>query len=104
MTLPKRITRKWATDRAACPKMMARFFKIWPNGLTVNRKNLVLAGEKMPLSTLNFVWWKVHEGGDLLSLCKDRGLRDVFHYPASSWGLAKRHAYANTIADSLGLR
>lgn len=45
MRLPKKITKRWAQRREACPKEVAKFLEHWPEGADLTRANLLEAAE-----------------------------------------------------------
>jgi hypothetical protein len=99
-----KVTREWAKDRLACRKSVRRFFERWPNGLTLNRRNLYMAADQLPMS--NIMWF-----ASRLSL--DEALdheqwQEVYELSLTSAGRwvispAKKRAVAKALADALNL-
>ena len=100
-----KVTREWAKDRLACRKSVRRFFGRWPRGLTLNRRNLCLAADQLPMSDLLWFASMLRLGGHL-----DRQQFDAMYalaYMPNGGCLvrssAKKQAFAKAFADMLGL-
>lgn len=96
-----RVTRKWAAAQLACPQMQKKFFSLYPNGLTLTRKNLLRAVETMPSRSL--AWFAIATGLDT-SRCVDL-LEEHMRTPAYhlTHSVRRKRNWANALADALEL-
>jgi hypothetical protein len=104
-----KVTENWAADRHPCPKAKREFFKRWPRGLTLTRRNLYMVADECPIS------WLVWLGGSLL--CQGGTKKELLEkwWPIErlaftsyfrGWHVrssAKKQAFAKAFADLLGL-
>lgn len=102
-----KVTEEWVASQEACSASVRRFFKRWPNGLTVNRRNLYMAARELPIDDI--VWMAhrlLHPKGSAnegYATCIDIStLAETKHGDQVTSPEAK-HAYAKALADAAGL-
>lgn len=99
-----KVTRDWAKTHLACRKSVRRFFEHWPRGLTLNRRNLYVVAENLPVSDLYWFVRQLRFGNQLSNDQVDR-LAEFAVSPEGNWvtSPAKKQAVAKALADALNL-